>query len=154
MSNDAADPATNEPKNYKVICVSIYVKDLEYLDQKVEELKRRGWFRSNRSRLIREAVARLNIDHIKLDDPTLAEPAPDNLDDPAHPVMTLTTRERQVMSELVMGKKNNEIAEQLGVSVKTIDTHRGHILKRLGLRNNADLTRFAFRHGLVALEDE
>jgi len=147
MSNDAADPET---KNYKVICVSIYVKDLEDLDQKVEELKRRGWFRSNRSRLIREAVARLSIDHIKLDDPTLAEPGPD---DPTHPVMTLTTRERQVMSELVMGKKNSEIAEQLGISVKTIDTHRAHILKRLGLRNNADLTRFALRYGLVELED-
>jgi DNA-binding NarL/FixJ family response regulator len=63
----------------------------------------------------------------------------------------LTKREQQVMEMLARGMTNREIAEHLAISAKTIDTHRGHILKKLGLRNNSDLTRFAVRHGYVTL---
>ena len=42
-----------------------------------------------------------------------------------------------------------EIAEMLAISVKTVDTHRGHVLKKLRLRNNSDITRFAIQHGLM-----
>ena len=51
---------------------------------------------------------------------------------------------------LAGGMTNREIAQQLGISVKTIDTHRGHVLKKLRLRNNSDITRFAIRHGFVS----
>lgn len=64
---------------------------------------------------------------------------------------TLSKRELEVMCFLATGMTNREIAEQLGISVKTIDTHRGHLLKKLQLRNNSDITRFAIRHGLVQL---
>ncbi len=60
----------------------------------------------------------------------------------------LSKRELEVLRYLAVGKTNREIAERLGISVKTVDTHRGHLLKKLQLRNNADLTRFAIRHGL------
>jgi two-component system, NarL family, invasion response regulator UvrY len=63
----------------------------------------------------------------------------------------LSKRELEVMCFLASGMTNREIAEQLGISVKTIDTHRGHLLKKLQLRNNSDITRFAIRHGLVQL---
>lgn len=63
----------------------------------------------------------------------------------------LTAREQQVMEMLGRGMTNREIAEHLQLRVKTIDTHRGHILKKLELRNNSDLTRFAVKHGYVAL---
>jgi len=62
---------------------------------------------------------------------------------------SLSKRELEVMCFLATGMTNREIAEQLGISVKTIDTHRGHLLKKLQLRNNSDITRFAIRHGLV-----
>lgn len=64
---------------------------------------------------------------------------------------SLSKRELEVMCFLATGMTNREIAEQLGISVKTIDTHRGHLLKKLQLRNNSDITRFAIRHGLVQL---
>jgi DNA-binding NarL/FixJ family response regulator len=66
------------------------------------------------------------------------------------PVGALTRRELQVMELIARGVTNREIAEHLQIAQKTVDTHRGHVLKKLGLRNNADLARFAVRHGYVS----
>ena len=68
-----------------------------------------------------------------------------------HPANSLTAREQQVMEMLARGMTNREIAEHLVISIKTVDTHRGHVLKKLGLRNNSELTRFAVKHGYVGL---
>ena len=68
-----------------------------------------------------------------------------------HPASALTAREQQVMEMLARGMTNREIAEHLTISIKTVDTHRGHVLKKLGLRNNSELTRFAVKHGYVSL---
>ena len=67
------------------------------------------------------------------------------------PASALTARELQVMEMLSRGLTNREIAENLQISIKTVDTHRGHVLKKLHLRNNSELTRFAVKHGFVAL---
>ena len=68
-----------------------------------------------------------------------------------HPASALTAREQQIMEMLGRGMTNREIAEHLEISIKTVDTHRGHVLKKLGLRNNSELTRFAVKHGYVSL---
>jgi len=68
-----------------------------------------------------------------------------------HPASALTARELQVMEMLARGMTNREIAEHLDISIKTIDTHRGHVLKKLSLRNNSELTRFAVKNGYVTL---
>jgi len=65
------------------------------------------------------------------------------------PVDLLTQREFQVLSRLAMGATNREIAEELDVSVKTIDAHRLNLLAKLGIRNNAELTKFAMQHGII-----
>jgi len=65
------------------------------------------------------------------------------------PASALTRREFQVMELLARGMTNREIAEQLQIGVKTVDTHRGHLLKKLALRNNSELTRFAVKHGYI-----
>lgn len=65
------------------------------------------------------------------------------------PEDNLTDREYQVLRLLANGYINREIAEQLGVGVKTIDTHRANLLRKLGLRHNVDLVRFAIRQRLV-----
>lgn len=72
---------------------------------------------------------------------------------PETKVDLLSPREVEVLRGLSRGYTNREIAGALGISVKTIDTHRGHLLKKLALRNNADLTRFAIRHGLCEVEE-
>jgi len=67
------------------------------------------------------------------------------------PLDTLSTREIQVLRGLALGKSNREIAETYCVSTKTIDTYRARLLKKLNLRNNAELTRFAIQNGIVEL---
>lgn len=69
--------------------------------------------------------------------------------DDAGKLARLSPRERQVLDHLAKGGSNRELAGELGISLKTVDTHRGHLLKKLGLRNNSDLTRFAIRVGRV-----
>ena len=70
-----------------------------------------------------------------------------NADDTA--LARLSPREAQVLDRLAGGTTNREIADELSISVKTVDTHRGHVLKKLRLRNNSDITRFAIRVGRV-----
>lgn len=84
-----------------------------------------------------------------------AVPIPIRHSAPVAPVMAfpeLTDREREVALLLAVGKTNKEIAAELGgISVKTVDTHRGHLMKRLQCRNNVELARLAIRLGYVTL---
>ena len=65
----------------------------------------------------------------------------------------LTHREREVVQLLAEGKKTAEIATQLHVSVKTVETHRTNIMGKLGLHSIAELTKYAVREGLTSLDD-
>ena len=53
--------ALQRPTHYKVICISMYTRDLEELDAKVTELKKRGWTKANKSQLIRLALSQLDV---------------------------------------------------------------------------------------------
>lgn len=68
------------------------------------------------------------------------------------PEIPLTPRQRLVACELAAGLTRREIAARLGCSVKTVDTHRGAALERIGARNVADLTRYAIAAGLVTVD--
>ena len=57
------EPAA-KPVHYKVICISLYTKDLDHLDQLVDELKARGITKANRSALIRVALEQLDLDKV------------------------------------------------------------------------------------------
>lgn len=65
------------------------------------------------------------------------------------PLDILSTRELQVLKRIAQGQTNKEIARAYNLSVKTIDTYRHRILKKLNLRNNADISRFAMQHKLI-----
>jgi DNA-binding NarL/FixJ family response regulator len=64
----------------------------------------------------------------------------------------LSSREREVLQLIAEGKATKDVAEELGISVKTVETHREHILGKLGLRGTADLVRYAIREGLTSLD--
>ena len=61
----------------------------------------------------------------------------------------LTDREIQVVRLIAEGLINREIAERLGISVKTVDTHRGNIMEKLNVHNTAELIKYAIRKGIV-----
>jgi len=67
----------------------------------------------------------------------------------AEPEARLTDREFQVMCMLAEGRTNREVSERLFIGVKTVDTHRANLLRKLSLRNNADVARFALTHGYI-----
>ncbi len=55
-----------KPTHYKVVCISLYNKDIERLEAKVAELKRRGYTKANKSHLIRMALEQIDIDELTL----------------------------------------------------------------------------------------
>jgi two-component system invasion response regulator UvrY len=65
------------------------------------------------------------------------------------PLDTLSMRELQVLRRLALGHTNREIAESYHISIKTVDTYRSRLLKKLNLRNNAELSRFAMQNRLI-----
>ena len=65
------------------------------------------------------------------------------------PLDSLSTRELQVLRRLAMGHTNRETASAYHISIKTVDTYRFRLLKKLGLRNNAELSRFAIQNKLI-----
>ncbi len=65
----------------------------------------------------------------------------------------LTAREDQVLVLLVLGHRTVEVAAAIGIDRKTVETHRGHLLQKLGLRGNVELAYWAVQHGRVTTEE-
>ncbi|MAT97343.1 MAG: DNA-binding response regulator [Anaerolineaceae bacterium] len=68
-------------------------------------------------------------------------------------VSDLTPREKEVLVLIAEGLTNPEIADQLVISVKTVDRHRENIMRKLNLHSRIELVKYALRHGLIALEE-
>ena len=69
------------------------------------------------------------------------------------PYETLTSRERQVLYLAASGHTNAKIAAMLVISTRTVETHRAHVMRKLGLRTQGDLIRYALERQLVPKED-
>ena len=65
---------------------------------------------------------------------------------------SLTEREREIFQLLAEGKRNQEIAKTLHISIKTVETHRSHILKKLHLSNLAEIVKYAIEIGVIVTE--
>jgi DNA-binding NarL/FixJ family response regulator len=72
-----------------------------------------------------------------------------NADSTKAPHEILSDREYQVLCMIASGKTVTMIAVELGLSVKTVSTYRVRILEKLNMKNNAELTRYAIKEGLV-----
>jgi DNA-binding NarL/FixJ family response regulator len=90
----------------------------------------RGYFGSHASRVLAEQFQRPQT---RIEDP----------------YRDLTDRERQVFHLIVEGLTTKEIARQLDISAKTAENHRFRVLDKLGVRNTAELIRYAVKHGLL-----
>ncbi len=64
------------------------------------------------------------------------------------PLRKLSQRQRQVLRLMAAGRSTREIARELELSIKTVETHRAEVMKRLGVRDLASLVRYAIRTGI------
>jgi two-component system, NarL family, response regulator NreC len=70
---------------------------------------------------------------------------------PSHPFDTLTDREREVLTHIAQGHSNQQIAEELVISVKTVNRHRENIMAKLNLHSRVELVHYAIEKGLIDL---
>ncbi|MGO4546590.1 response regulator [Paenibacillus sp. 2TAB23] len=68
------------------------------------------------------------------------------------PYDTLSEREKEILGWIAKGYSNKEIAESLIISVKTVETHKSHVMDKLGLRTRPELIKFALKKGLLNFE--
>jgi DNA-binding NarL/FixJ family response regulator len=72
---------------------------------------------------------------------------------PADAYDMLTTREREVLQLAAESSSTSEIAARLGISPRTVETHRQNLMRKLGLQSQTDLIRYALRRGILPLGD-
>jgi FixJ family two-component response regulator len=89
--------------------------------------------------VVRQCLQRASDDRAALEAERLA----------ANRIERLTLRERQVLDLIVAGRLNKQIADDLGISIKTVEAHRANIMDKLGTRTMADLMKTALRAGSV-----
>jgi DNA-binding NarL/FixJ family response regulator len=70
----------------------------------------------------------------------------------ADPYDALTDREKQVLKLVAEGRSNKEVAEVLGISVKTAMSHREHVMEKLGVHNRTELVKFALKKGVIRVD--
>src|SRR5215203_4088688 len=97
--------------------------------------------------IVSESILEGYLQFVSGDDPRVARKAA-TVADP------LTKREREIVQLLVESLTNKEVASRLSISVKTVETHRGTIMRKLGLSSIVELVYYALRHKIVELEDE
>ncbi|MEI7769439.1 MAG: response regulator transcription factor [Chloroflexales bacterium] len=101
---------------------------------------------------VQQAMAGRRFVSAALSDQIITSYAQPNTGVTFDPYDLLTDREHEVFTLAAQGLTSNEIAERLVVSVRTIDSHRTNMMRKLGLRTVADLVRYAIRRGVIQLD--
>ena len=74
--------------------------------------------------------------------------------DDTKPLAKLSERESEVVALIAEGKSNKEIASHLGIGVRTIETHRERVMRKLDIHSVAGLTKFAIANGMITIEED
>ena len=82
-------------------------------------------------------------------DPPPAVPASRPTEPPIRVLAKLSQREREIFERLLHGASNDQVARELGISIKTVQTHRAKVNRKLGVRSGSELVRFGAAHGLL-----
>jgi two-component system response regulator NreC len=64
----------------------------------------------------------------------------------------ISSREREILLLIAEGRTNQEIGKQLEISIRTVETHRTNIMRKLSLSSQIDIVRYAYNHGLLSVE--
>jgi RNA polymerase sigma factor (sigma-70 family) len=88
--------------------------------------------------------------HTAIEKDRIARQARTELNELQQQLATLTPREREVLSHVVSGKRNKQIADDLGIVEKTIKVHRAHLMVKLKVRSLAELIKLAGRVGVIS----
>lgn len=99
-------------------------------------------------RAVREAVAGRRYLSPPLSN-TLIDALLEGKERPADPLLRLTDREREVLHLCARGLTSKEIAQRLALSPRTAESHRANLMRKLGLKHQTDLVRFALQHGIL-----
>lgn len=99
---------------------------------------------------IRRAAAGLRFLSLQLHDLSIEAYAQAAQVAPLDPYETLSDREREVLQLAAEGHSNTHIAERLFISPRTVEVHRGHMMRKLNLHTQTDLIRYALRRGLLS----
>lgn len=81
--------------------------------------------------------------------PYRPHPGPDGTATGRHQTVRLTSREMEVLQLITEGYANKQTAMELGISIKTVEKHRGHLMNKLGIHETAGLTRYAIAAGII-----
>jgi DNA-binding NarL/FixJ family response regulator len=64
----------------------------------------------------------------------------------------LTKREYEILVQVASGKTNREVGEILFISIKTVETHKTHVMEKLGLRNTAEMVKYAIKNNIISVD--
>jgi two-component system, NarL family, invasion response regulator UvrY len=146
---DALHALKDEGSPIKVLVVSMYPED-QYAIRSLRAGAHGYCNKGGEPQLLVQAV-RMVAQGRKYITPEIAQMLAESLTAPAHesPHQKLSDRELQVAKMIASGKRLSDIAEALSLSPKTVSVYRARVLEKLGLANNAELTVYCIRNGLV-----
>ena len=150
---EATRQILRERPNVKVVALSMHA-DREYIDRMLEAGACGYMLKDCAFEELAEAI-RTVLSGRRFLSARAAAAVAEGLDRSARaraPVASLTPREREVLQLIAEGRSTKQAAAELGISVKTIETHRHNIMEKLAVHSVAELTKYALRQGITDLE--
>jgi DNA-binding NarL/FixJ family response regulator len=151
-STEVAEEILEEDEHFPILVLTMHEED--YYLREFLEIGVRGYLtKKSAGEHVIEAVRRVH-DGKRYVDPELAgnlmdAPSSRPSGDEESRLEQLTSRQTEVCEYLALGHTNKEVAEKLGISPRTVESHRSEIMSKLGFDSRADLVRFALDHGLI-----
>ena len=146
---DICRELTKKAKRVSVLILSMY-EDEQFIARALEYGASGYLLKESAAQQLADAIRAVSRGELFLG-PGIPRTVLDHMTEGGDPYETLTTRERQVLQCVAEGKTNRQIAEQLGLAVKTIDTHRMWLMRKLNIHDQTNLVKFAVQRGLVSL---
>jgi DNA-binding NarL/FixJ family response regulator len=128
----------------RVLMLSVH-DDREYLEESVRAGAHGYLLKDTAATDLRSAVTALLEGRRYFSPSLITEPS----EEPAEPAARITAREREVLTRVATGLTSKQIAGELGISPRTVETHRESLTRKLGITSVAGLTRYAIEHGLL-----